>query len=114
MGKNTYLSVMKTAPNLPLIVLTGLADETLGAEAIHDGVEDYLVKGSMDGRSMARSIRYAIERKQAKEASEDLQKELKAPRRRTRGRQQKPPPNRAGPRSTSSKTPKGPAWKRST
>ncbi|MGB7567381.1 MAG: response regulator, partial [Chitinivibrionales bacterium] len=77
MGKNTYLSVMKTAPNLPLIVLTGLADETLGVEAIHDGVQDYLVKGSMDGRAMARSIRYAIERIQAKKASEDLQKELK-------------------------------------
>jgi len=76
-GKNTYLSVMKTAPKLPLIVLTGLADEALGAEAIHDGVEDYLVKGSVNGKSMARSIRYAIERKQAKEASENLQKELK-------------------------------------
>jgi PAS domain S-box-containing protein len=76
MGKNTYLNIMKTAPNLPLIVLTGLADETVGAEAIHEGVEDYLVKGSVDGKAMARSIRYAIERKQAKEASEKLQKEL--------------------------------------
>jgi PAS domain S-box-containing protein len=76
MGKHTYLSVMKAAPTLPLIVLTGFADETLGAEAIRDGVEDYLVKGSVDGKAMVRSIRYAIERKQSKEASEKLQKEL--------------------------------------
>lgn len=75
-GKNTYSSIMEAAPTLPVIVLTGMADEALGAEAVHDGVQDYLVKGHVDGATMARSIRYAIERKQAREAAEQLKKEL--------------------------------------
>ena len=76
LGKDTYLNIIKTVPRLPLIVLTGIADETLGAEAIRNGVQDYIAKGSVDGKAMARSIRYAIERKQAKESEESLKKEL--------------------------------------
>ena len=77
-GENTYLSIMKTAPKLPLIVLTGIANETLGAEAIHRGVQDYVVKGTVDGKTMARSIRYAIERKKAEEALQKLNRTLVA------------------------------------
>ena len=75
-GSATFLRVMEAAPMLPLIVLTGAADEALGAEAIHSGVQDYLVKGSLDGKAMARAIRYAVERKRAKDAGERFTKEL--------------------------------------
>jgi len=75
-GRDTFLRLMEAAPMLPLIVLTGAADEALGAEAIHSGVEDYLVKGSVDGKAMGRAIRYAVERKRVKDAGERISKEL--------------------------------------
>ncbi len=50
------------APEVPIVVLTGTDDETVGLEAMSSGAQDYLVKGHVDGRVLARSVRYAIER----------------------------------------------------
>jgi PAS domain S-box-containing protein len=66
-GPATYTRILETSPGLPIVVLTGAADETAGTEAIRHGVQDYLVKGVADGKSVARAIRYAIERKHAEE-----------------------------------------------
>jgi serine phosphatase RsbU (regulator of sigma subunit) len=57
---------------LPLIVLTGLADEAAGVTAVQAGAQDYLVKGNVDGHQLARSIRYSIGRRQAEEAEREL------------------------------------------
>ena len=56
------------APHLPLVVLTGLDDETLAAQALQEGAQDYLIKGQIDARSLKRALRYAIERKFMEEA----------------------------------------------
>ena len=48
-----------------ICVLTGLDDEHLGAAAMAEGAQDYLVKGSVDGSLLARSVRYAVERRRA-------------------------------------------------
>jgi signal transduction histidine kinase len=53
------------APELPIVVLTGLDDEETGIEAVRRGAQDYLVKGQFDGRLLGRAIHYAMERKQA-------------------------------------------------
>ena len=53
-------------------MLTGLADEAAGVAAVEAGAQDYLVKGSVDGDQLARSIRYAIGRRQAEEAEREL------------------------------------------
>jgi diguanylate cyclase (GGDEF)-like protein len=50
------------APDVPVVVLTGNNDETMGLDALQSGAQDYLVKGHVDGRVLARSVRYAIER----------------------------------------------------
>src|SRR5271154_1995707 len=50
-------------PRIPLVVLTGLDDESLGAQALQEGAEDYLVKGQITSRRLLRALRYAIERK---------------------------------------------------
>ena len=68
MGLTTATRIQAECPRLPIIILTGANDEAAGIEAIHMGVQDYLVKGSIGGKSMARVIRYAIERKRNKEA----------------------------------------------
>jgi diguanylate cyclase (GGDEF)-like protein len=50
------------APEVPVVVLTGNDDDAVGLDALQCGAQDYLVKGHVDGRVLARSIRYAIER----------------------------------------------------
>jgi len=59
-------------PGVPLIVLTGLADESAGAAAVRAGAQDYLVKGQLDGGQLSRAIRYAIGRGQAERAAREL------------------------------------------
>ncbi len=57
------LGVVRTeAPDLPIVVLTGLDDKLRAIEALQCGAEDYLVKGQDTSSSLARCIRYAVER----------------------------------------------------
>jgi diguanylate cyclase (GGDEF)-like protein/PAS domain S-box-containing protein len=51
------------APRVPLVVLTGLDDESLAAKALQKGAQDYLIKGQIETRGLFRALRYAIERK---------------------------------------------------
>ncbi|MEK7773592.1 MAG: sigma-54 dependent transcriptional regulator, partial [Deltaproteobacteria bacterium] len=64
-GLETFFIVKASAPEVPVVVLTGLADETMAAMAVREGAQDYLVKGQVDGNILARSMRYAIERQTA-------------------------------------------------
>jgi len=66
-GLETFSRVHAQAPNVPIIVLSGLADETVAVSAVHEGAQDYLVKGQVSGPLLVRAIRYAIERKRTSE-----------------------------------------------
>jgi signal transduction histidine kinase len=83
-GFQTFLQVHTHAPMVPLVVLSGLVDESLALEAVRKGAQDYLVKGRVDGQMLSRVMRYAIERKgteeRLKQANERLKKldELKS------------------------------------
>jgi sigma-B regulation protein RsbU (phosphoserine phosphatase) len=57
-----------TVPALPIVVLTGLDDENVAFRAVEEGVQDYFVKGKVNGSVLVRALRYAIERKRADEA----------------------------------------------
>jgi serine phosphatase RsbU (regulator of sigma subunit) len=59
--------VLDVAPDLPVIVLTGLAQEGSGLAAVASGAQDYLIKGQVDGQLLSRSIRYSVERKRAEQ-----------------------------------------------
>jgi PleD family two-component response regulator len=50
------------------VVLTNTNDDELAVEAVRHGAQDYLVKRQLNQDSLVRSLRYAIERKQAAEA----------------------------------------------
>lgn len=61
-GINTLVRTRAQPPEVPIVVLTGLDDETLAIEAVREGAQDYLVKEQVDGNLLVRSMRYAIER----------------------------------------------------
>lgn len=52
-------------PDVPIVVLTGNADDGLGQRALAAGAQDFLVKGQVDGSGLERSVRYAVERGRA-------------------------------------------------
>jgi two-component system cell cycle sensor histidine kinase/response regulator CckA len=67
-GYETFYRVRQAAPKAALLVLSGSDDEDLAIRTVREGAQDYLVKGSFDGRLLLRAIRYAIERKRSEEA----------------------------------------------
>jgi serine phosphatase RsbU (regulator of sigma subunit) len=71
-GINTLLKVREAAPTVPVVVLTGLDDETTAVTAVQEGAQDYLVKGNVTGSLLVRSIRYGIERGRRRQAERAL------------------------------------------
>ena len=63
-GLETFLKIQRIAPEQPVIILSGMADEALAVESVRAGAQDYAVKGSMSVPVLVRAVRYALERKQ--------------------------------------------------
>jgi sigma-B regulation protein RsbU (phosphoserine phosphatase) len=61
-GAETFRRVMKHSPNTPVVILSGQDDEVLAIKAVHQGVQDYLIKGDVTSKQLERAIRYAVER----------------------------------------------------
>jgi signal transduction histidine kinase/DNA-binding NarL/FixJ family response regulator len=61
-GLEVLALVQAVAPNLPIIVLTGLDNQEISFHAIAQGAQDYLVKEQISAEVLIRAIRYAIER----------------------------------------------------
>lgn len=71
-GLGALHDLLEIAPNAPVLVLTGIDDEDLGAAAVYAGAQDYLVKGQVDGQSLSRAVLYAVERRRAEESGRRL------------------------------------------
>src|SRR5437764_4694785 len=67
-GMDTLVRARDQAPQTPIVVLTGMADEDRAAKAVREGAQDYLIKGQVDGPLLYQSIRYAVERHASDEA----------------------------------------------
>ena len=61
-GAETFRRVLEKAPDVPVVILSGQDDEVLAMKALHQGVQDYLVKGAISSSSLDRAMRYAVER----------------------------------------------------
>ena len=66
----TFQRVHAAAPQVPIIVMSGLDDEQVAIQTVQEGAQDYLVKGHVDTRLLIHAMRYAIERKRVTEAFE--------------------------------------------
>jgi len=51
------------SPHMPLVVLSGLDDDSVALQAMQEGAQDYLTKGQIEPRELLRAMRYAVERK---------------------------------------------------
>jgi diguanylate cyclase (GGDEF)-like protein len=71
-GLESFVKIHEEYPALPIIVFTGMDDETVAIEALRLGAQDYLIKGEIHGRILANSIRYAIERQRMLETMRSL------------------------------------------
>jgi DNA-binding NtrC family response regulator len=58
----TFVRLRIAAPEVPIIVLTGINDDELARTAVRRGAQDFLVKGHVDKHLLDCSIRYALER----------------------------------------------------
>jgi diguanylate cyclase (GGDEF)-like protein len=67
-GIHTAVHLRQQSPSIPIVVLTGIADEELAFKSLQMDIQDYLIIGQINRDQLVRSIRYAIERKQVTEA----------------------------------------------
>jgi serine phosphatase RsbU (regulator of sigma subunit) len=71
-GVQTVARLRARLGGAPLVVLTGLADESAGIAAVQAGAQDYLVKGRLEPGQLGRAIRYAVGRRATEEAEREL------------------------------------------
>jgi DNA-binding NtrC family response regulator len=75
-GPVTFSRLHGLFPKVPVVVLTGLDNDAMGFAIIQAGAQDYLIKGQVNGPLLARTLRYAIERKRAEAEKQDLISQL--------------------------------------
>lgn len=61
-GRESLDALLERSPDVPIVVMTGRADDALAAEAVRAGAQDYLVKGREDRRAVRRAVHHAVER----------------------------------------------------
>jgi diguanylate cyclase (GGDEF)-like protein/PAS domain S-box-containing protein len=67
-GIETFDKLFTTAPDVPILILGGSAEEALAKQAVGRGAQDYLLPGRLDSYSLPRALRNAIERKAVEDA----------------------------------------------
>jgi two-component system cell cycle response regulator len=75
---DSFLEVNACAQGTPVIILADEEDENLAHRLIREGAEDFLLKSELECGPLARSIRYAIERRRRNSADPELARGLTA------------------------------------
>jgi signal transduction histidine kinase len=74
-GYDTFKTVRTAAPGVAIVVLSGLDDQDLAVRAVQEGAQDYLVKGQVDGGTLLRAMRYAVERQRLERLRRELERQ---------------------------------------
>ena len=61
-GLEAVRRTRRAAPGVPLVILSGMDDESMAIQAMQEGAQDYLIKGQIEPRELVRALRYAVER----------------------------------------------------
>jgi diguanylate cyclase (GGDEF)-like protein/putative nucleotidyltransferase with HDIG domain len=61
-GLDAVARLQEVAPDTPVIVIGGHADDDLAVRVVREGAQDYLVDGELDAPRLARAMRCAVER----------------------------------------------------
>ncbi|MFJ9523145.1 PP2C family protein-serine/threonine phosphatase [Kitasatospora sp. NPDC101801] len=72
-GTAAITAVRELAPHNAVIVLTGLAEEKAGTDAMAAGAQDYLVKGKVEPELLRRTLRYAVYRSRTERTALEAQ-----------------------------------------
>lgn len=73
-GLETFLTIQSMAPDVPIIILSGINDTTLSIQAVQAGAQDFLVKGEFQEKLLLKTILYSIERKKFQLKVEEVNK----------------------------------------
>ena len=66
-GIETLDRLLKAAPRVPILVLTGLGSEDIASQTLQHGAQDYIPKHHLDSYTLARAVRNMIDRKIAED-----------------------------------------------
>jgi DNA-binding NarL/FixJ family response regulator len=84
-GVDTVTRFREHAPDSAIVVVSGLEDARVATETVHHGAQEYLVKGDINGRSLAAAITRAIVRHRLATGALKLVEQARASTARLRG-----------------------------
>jgi diguanylate cyclase (GGDEF)-like protein len=66
-GIRTFTTLRSQARHTPVVIMSGLDNDSLAIDAVRKGAEDYLVKGEINSRLLLRVLHHAVDRHRIKE-----------------------------------------------
>ena len=75
-GLETLEQMLDVTSDAPIVVLTGLDDESTGLEAVERGAQNYLVKNDLTPKLLQQTLRFAIERERQQQQLQRRNQEL--------------------------------------
>jgi two-component system sensor histidine kinase/response regulator len=79
-GLETFLGLHASAPEVPVVILSGLDDEAVAKEGVKQGAQDFLLKDEVTPMGLRHAIRYAVERQSALREREAMSQQLESAR----------------------------------
>jgi len=75
-GFNTVRKFVDEAPDIPVVVLTGMKNEIIGIQSVRAGAQDFLIKGEFDSHRLVKTIKFSLQRSQTRRQLQKRAEEL--------------------------------------
>ena len=75
-GLDTLRAMRSQVPDLPIVVITGYADENTGIMAIQEGAQDFVAKGQVTAAYLSKVLSFALERHQISQRLQESEEQL--------------------------------------
>lgn len=73
-GLDTFRKMYARAEGIPIVIMSGDADEEMAITAVREGAQEYVVKGTLDDNVLVRPLRFAMERARRQRAEDELRR----------------------------------------